>query len=592
MARIPRATTWPAGTLRPFESIHSISAKLAIFNHVGVDQYERTVRECRTRALALLLREPLSRVRTVVESPVWLQCLERFIDNSSILGEGSRNDRQHALSLKYCPECAGNFYHSWLHNLSWIDHCFVHQGTRLAVSAREVVRTDAQNLITRLYDRWHVSFGAFLRTPERFDGAFSSLTTRMIMRRARALEVLFDPRDYTPVRDPAQSVTSVFSERREHAPLPLPSAFSSESMRGVGAADALCSTDGRGAGGEGESRRGGKGEEGEGAGNVEGKEEVKAEGGQAEIGSCELKGHRRIGALLSGEAPSRAALIRGVVSTLHGATEPSHMLNRSHRSRQICRGCADFAPGSMAADFWAHLAHTLSTGERGPERALLEDFLERLAIGHEDCLKELEHRYAAGYHFVPEYDEFDDNRYVAYRLRHEKVCPRLVTFDFVACLLRPHFLQHDLARHVLVYRSIQRQVKWVHAGFGPVNILSSPEWRQYVCTHDVRGVFPRKAHSEDFAHHLRALEWALFRKEGLAYELGRIQPAAIEIAKDLQLVVIAVRRDDGGASRTYFDDTETLLPDWGALARRRPSHAGDSFHALKDARIRIRLKPG
>lgn len=116
----------------------------------------------------------------------------------------------------------------------------------------------------------------------------------------------------------------------------------------------------------------------------------------------------------------------------------------------------------------------------------------------------------------------------------------------------------------------------MHAGFGPVNILSSPGRRQYVCAHDVRGVFPRKAHSEDFADHLRALEWALFRGEGLADDLERIQSVATDIANDLRLIVIATRRSDGRTSCAYFDETETLLPDWSALARRWPSHAEDT----------------
>lgn len=542
---IPRDVTWPAGTLRPFESVHAVTVKLAIFNHVVTSRYENTVRECSARALARLLHEPLARVRTVVEKKAWHRRVELFISSSVILKERNKYDRQEAINLKYCAKCAANFYHSWIHSLSWLDYCFVHHDVRLTIFEKYFGQTDTSALMRGLHTLWSSNFGEFLRTPERFEVAFSSLSTHKILRRERALEALFVSRDGESVSGCSSATTSaVFPFEQGATPSRLSVYEDSERKPWKREQD---------------------GQEGEGA----------------HVGRGDSLEGRQSDVLLLGRAPSRSALICGAASTLSSTTE--HPLNEGYQPHLVYRGSVEFELGSKVPDFWAHLTYLLSTGEDGPERTLLEDFLKRLSVGHEDCLQVLEDQYAAGAHLAVLYDPYDDRQYLAYRLRKRGVCPRLVTFDLVTFLLRPSFLHHTAGWHALTYRTGRSRVGWVHAAFGPVKILESPEWRQYICTYDPGWVFPKKSGYEDFAHHLRALEWALFRKERRSAELGPIELTANDTVRDLQMVVIGCESREYRPYCTYFDGDEASCPDWSTLSNRYPAHANDSFRALINA---------
>jgi len=96
-------------------------------------------------------------------------------------------------------------------------------------------------------------------------------------------------------------------------------------------------------------------------------------------------------------------------------------------------------------------------------------------------------------------------------------------------------------------------------------------------------VFPRTAALEDFAHHLRALEWALMRWECVGKASRHVSVALQEIAGDLQQVVVSSGCTDGEMRGTYFAAT-SASPDWEALSARIPSHAQDTPRALAEGR--------
>ncbi|WP_171022471.1 hypothetical protein [Variovorax sp. 3P27G3] len=325
----------------------------------------------------------------------------------------------------------------------------------------------------------------------------------------------------------------------------------------------------------------------------------KKRGGEREEGTVEglaPRGRKRLDVgsfgtgLLCSAAPSRGALVRGVVSTLQETTE--HLLNQTHQSRQVCRGQSDFSADSSYPDFWGCMAHVLSTHEYSPEQALVSNFFGRLKNGHEGCLKRLKDRYDEGDHCVPSFDGFDDNQYIAYRLRRCGVCPRLVTFELLQHLLSPNFVRNKITMGAISSRSPFHEKKnWPPIWIWMKNIPRSNEWDERSFSSSARRVLPPLARKLLFEQHLRALEWALFRKEGFAGELGRIGLAANEIVCDFRLVVVSTKRYDGGVSHTYFDSEESARPDWSALTKQRPSHINDSFQALKDVRNRIRVEP-
>lgn len=539
-------SSWPAGTLRACESIQSIAAKLAIFNRVGPRSYERIVRECDGRALAKLLREPLSRVRAATEPPGWALEMDRVIDHSLILSESKPHDVQQATRLKYCSRCLDDFYHSWVHNLSWIDHCFVHRKVALTVCDKKHPLSAASSLTTQLHMAWQPRFQDFLRTPQLFEGVFSRLGNRKLLGAARALGALFTPAepDPTDARSFRCPTFALYVEKHES---PTDTA---------------------------ETREDG------------------VEGPGAPRNGIEVRDPRRpwtiddnseeAGRVCYATAMTRAALACGVVSAIRRTTDHPLVRAPDHKRTNFL-GSVVFASYSEPPDFWSHLAHVLATGRPCPERTLLEDFIARLSDGHERCLKALRGHYDRGDHGLGSLNGLEDSRHIAFHAREHGVCPRLLTLDLVTYMLRPQFLSRKTRLEVFEPRASHGRVDWLHAAFGPVSIFGSPEWRQYRSIRESRVVFPRAAALEDFTHHLRALEWALMRRECLGHASGHVSVALEDIARDLQQVIVSSGCADGETRHAYFAATGAL-PDWDALSVRVPSHVRDTPSALAEGR--------
>jgi len=546
-------SSWPGGTLRACESLESIAAKLAIFNHVGPRSYEQIARECNSRALAKLLREPLSRVRAAIEPPAWALEMDRVIDRSLILSESEPHDVRRASRLKYCSRCLDDFYHSWVHNLSWMDSCFVHRRVALTVCRTEHPFSAASSLVAQLHVAWQPRFQDLLRTPQLFEGVFSRLGNRKLMGAARALGALFSPAEPDPTDARSFRCPTFALDMEKHESRTGTAETPEDGVKGpAGPRD-----------GDGDSL-------GEGDGDT--KRPWTIDDNEEETGR-----------VWYATTTTRAALACGVASAIRRTTD--HPLTRAHPDHKKMKflGAVVFASYSHQPDFWSHLAHVLAAGVPSPERALLEDFIARLSHGHEACLQTLRGHYDRGDHGLGSLNGLEDSRYIASHVRGGGVCPRLLTLDLVTYMLRPHFLSRKMRLEVVEQRTSHGRVDWLHAAFGPVNIFESPEWRQYRGAYGSTMVFPRTAALADFAHHLRALEWALMRRECVGKASRHVSVALQEIASDLQQVVVSSGCTDGETRHAYFAATGAS-PDWEALSTRVPSHAQDTPGALAAGR--------
>lgn len=185
-------TTWPKGSLRSFESPESIAAKLAVFNYVPARRYESVVYACDVRQLARLLREPLSRVRTV-DYPGWWEHVEQFIARSHFVSASDAHEWRLLRSPKYCPRCVTQFYHSWIHNLPWMERCFVHHESQLEALTYRPGLTALSSLVKELHSTWQPRFTNYVRQPHNFEGIFTALSNRSLSSAGRALAALFEP---------------------------------------------------------------------------------------------------------------------------------------------------------------------------------------------------------------------------------------------------------------------------------------------------------------------------------------------------------------------------------------------------------------
>lgn len=497
-----------------------MAAKLALFNRVRALHYEQLVRECDTVALVRLLREPRERVLSVTEQPLWLVRLEAIVARSTVPPERFDPRKPWAYDessgLKYCARCMGHFYHSWIHNLSWVRYCFVHTDVPLApVSARHS-RTPELALVAVLHAAWLPRFGRFLREPGDFDQAFADLSNRQLMHRARGLGALFGTAD---------------CDSGTHK-------------------SGLC--------------------------------EVRA--------SCINQGLT----VIHGDAPTHGALVRGIVSVVRQTSE--HALNRHETQKFAWQGSARFGRGDEPPEFWDHLAQVLSAAVLTEQRTLLHSLVARLSLGHEGCLRALAVRHERGDHDVASLNNKGEPSYLAYRVRHQGVCPRLVTLDLLAQLLHPYFLRRltDLDLQTLLPPSDEiafRDPKAPPIPEGPEvpdaaqatsntpSILDIPEWQRYRCTEEVP--VPQGPAVDDFAHHLRALEWAIFRIENNWGSLS-LQAALSGVVRDMRLVVIVSRHENGETQSSYLGPDGPLPPDWAALSQLQPSHEEAALRALDE----------
>ncbi|MDP9607243.1 UNVERIFIED_ORG: hypothetical protein J2W38_007064 [Variovorax paradoxus] len=570
-------TNWPPGMLRACESVESIAVKLAIFNRTDALAYEAEVRSCSPSALSRLLREPLHRVRVATERPTWVGEIEMLIEQSVILRESKWDAQIMATRRKYCPKCLESFYHSWIHDLSWMDRCFVHRRTELAVVPAVYLVPESRSIAKKLYAMWIPALENHIRSPEASLALFTRLSNRKLLHAAKALGALFEP---SPSSEDSPGAFACH-------PVALNSWWKTiEERDGSGAIPweksvqqaRLTHDDGR------ESIAGAfpdDSHEAPLAHSVSGP----ARNGVTGQGYARAE----VGIVTQARAHTRAALACGLVSAIRQSTD--NWLTRHHERHRHLRfvGQARFATYSAPPDFREHLAHVLATGARGRERLILKDFIARLSRGHERCLEALRKGYDRWDHLVAVEKSPTDSDYIAYHLRAHDVCARLVTLDLVTRMLRPHFLCEDRRLEVAERRSSPGLDTWQHAALRHQDLFGSHEWHPYKWAYQSTLVFPQDAEVQHFAHMLRAIEWAFFRRESRGHDAKPIDVALNGILNNQRMVVVTaegVEEDFQGRELiyTYFSPDGADVPDWGALAERDPLHVKRGVRVLDEIR--------
>ncbi|MDP9973735.1 hypothetical protein J2W39_004998 [Variovorax paradoxus] len=564
-------TNWPNGMLRACESVESIAAKLAIFNRVDVLAYVPEVLGCSPSALSRLLREPLHRVRVATERPAWVGEMDALIKRSAIRWESEWDAKNMALRRKYCTQCLESFYHSWIHDLSWMDYCFVHRRTKLAVISPVYQVPEAHSLVKKLHTTWNPALESHIRSPEASLPLFARLSNRRLLHALKALGAQFEPTPSSEVSHGAftchpvamNSWWEAIEQRDGAAAVPWKGTLEVEQADGErqeSVADAS-------------------------PGDVQ-EEQPAREDAVLEQNEPSAPGYARaeVGIITDVRAHTRAALACALVSAIRKST--NNWLTQHHEKyRQLhFAGETRFAPYSASPNFRAQLAHVLATGSRGRERLLLKEFIARLSHGHERCLEKLHRCYDRWDHLAMVENSPMDSDYIAYHLREHGVCPRLVTLDLVTRLLRPHFLCADRRMDVLERRASPGRDVWQHAALRTQGLFGSHEWHAYKWAYKSTLVFPHSVEVEHLSHILRALEWAFWRRESRGHGPKPIDVVLNEIVFDQQLVMVRAEEVDkdfrgGELLCTYFSPDGVDPPAWDALT------VGDSLHVRRTLRV-------
>lgn len=634
MIATPTDTNWPGGTLRACESVESIIAKLAIYNHVEAFHYQRQVESRSLTALARLLREPLHRVRGALERPAWVDGMDTLLERSVVFLEArAKLDAESAImpattAHRYCNHCMRSFYHSWMHDLSWLDHCFVHRRVKLTKVPYVNLMPSKSMLVKHLHERWQPVLASYIRTPQDFSDALATLSNRRLIYAVKALGTMFVPEtsdkddmrsfECHPVAlgswldayqhheashgEPSGNVDGDVSSDPPDLSDPKDALggmdVDTAPQRGAGVGTAPL--DGAGAdvaplGGVGVSAAPPDGADPETVRNarVE-REDANTAPASFEVAPWEFSS-ADVGTITRSRGHTRCAIACAVASATRQTTD--NLLTRHHPEHREMRflGEARFACYSRRPHFWGHLAHVLSTGVKGPERSLIEGFISRLSHGHEDCLGSLRKCYGRQDHlsFAPE--TFHEDDYIAYHLRDHGICPRLLTLDLVTRMLRPQFLCQMQRRKGAEDRAGKGRDNWLHAGLRPRGLFESHEWLPYERKYEATLVYPHSSELEHFTHHLNELECAFLRRERQGHGSKRIDHAMHDVLFDQRLVSVAATQPDrdghaGQLLYTYFSAKGGQSPDWGELAQRDAGHAQRTANLLEEIRVSD-LKP-
>lgn len=188
MAQPPLSCCWRPGALRPFESVASLGAKYCYLNKIRFIDFWEMLSEFLPRGadvpdgasfldepgfnmskFAHYLGEPLSVVTTLAL---------RKINSGSYLKavSGSATHDFNLGTFRFCLACLANGYHSSLHQLQWMDKCFIHgvplQSNHRASSTNLRL---ALRLIQPLSLRWFNPEKIYLATDETWSAAKSPI---------------------------------------------------------------------------------------------------------------------------------------------------------------------------------------------------------------------------------------------------------------------------------------------------------------------------------------------------------------------------------------------------------------------------------
>lgn len=162
-------TSWRPGTLRIHESIGSIGAKYCYLNKVKPKEFYNLISEFNGNGsyidsdntfdnpefdfvkLAKLFEEPIS-----IVSKLSLN----LINDLPNLYKQSKCSLWGKSMFSYCPTCMAAGYHSELHQIHWLDKCFIHGDNLVNIINKEKSIKGFRNdikLLKPIFDMWFVS---------------------------------------------------------------------------------------------------------------------------------------------------------------------------------------------------------------------------------------------------------------------------------------------------------------------------------------------------------------------------------------------------------------------------------------------------
>jgi hypothetical protein len=157
---------WP-GALRPYESIYSFAARFCRLNEISIKRFESFfgfrvgeedhLEDMKIQHISVTLNEDARTVRSIFHTLIGVH-------------DGLGNHRLQSLyrqyNFRYCSQCAQLGYHSYLHDLPWLERCpfhlhkLEHRFCRRGISSSSIVTstvdtvTDLMLSHCRSWPRW------------------------------------------------------------------------------------------------------------------------------------------------------------------------------------------------------------------------------------------------------------------------------------------------------------------------------------------------------------------------------------------------------------------------------------------------------
>lgn len=114
--------TWSDNWIHPYESAWNIGEKLYAAN-VSKELYNRIINVSQNG----IKMNYSSKLLSYLKGPVKSDFFEPFLQSSQVILNQLFDKEYYTLSqTRYCPECAKLGYHSVIHQLSFMDKCFIH----------------------------------------------------------------------------------------------------------------------------------------------------------------------------------------------------------------------------------------------------------------------------------------------------------------------------------------------------------------------------------------------------------------------------------------------------------------------------------
>lgn len=212
--------TWEPGRLLPYESIASIGVHYMRLNCVSATQFMEFLRdffphregegpslidapEFNLKGFARALGEPLGVVRNLSANE--LHFLPKHGGAFELCAAGESN------WLHYCPVCCGQGFHSNLHQLEWVERCFLHGEPLMSLARRRGEYFHLPRDVGLLFPLLEVK--GFRSASRTISAAEVGVASARLLRSARRVKEAFASidRDASPqaiARSPAAAISS------------------------------------------------------------------------------------------------------------------------------------------------------------------------------------------------------------------------------------------------------------------------------------------------------------------------------------------------------------------------------------------------